>query len=237
MDEQYVTVIKDARNLHHSWLCKYPSFNDRDTGMSNMDYRNHILSEASVYHHHLQNVPYFAKRYSLADFADRVEWHLRCDIRRLNGVSSLDTKLKALTSKSLGKSAPSLKRFITIGFNHQTYDIKQCLACIQSVLDMSIFKNGEAVFEFHRQNGFHPHCHFILEMHEPLRPSKVVEKIFAVKNMKKIVLSKTFIDVKPCEEYHIKYLNGDKQTDKLDCVEKDKVFRKNNNIPEKLFSH
>jgi len=77
----------------------------------------------------------------------------------------------------------NLEYFVTIGFNHQTWNIPHCVAAIQKVLSSKWLKDGEAVFELHRANGEHPHAHFSLILENPLPKSKVVEKIFKLAGM------------------------------------------------------
>jgi len=139
-------------------------------------------------------------------------------------------------SKDLDKAvcdlipAKSNYYFVTIGFNHQTWTISECVKSIHKILAMEWIISGKANFELYRTNGEHPHCHFVIETLEP--KSRILEKLFRPQYMKKIILSKNFIDVKPMENYHHKYIMLDKVSDKMFCVEKDIQWRKENNIPD-----
>jgi len=231
--DQFIKAIDEAKAAHVVWVQQHPNFIDRDTGRRGEDY---IIILEDIYKSHRNNAGWFSRRFDLPTFIGKVYYHLRKDIKFLNKVSDLDNVIKEQTKLALGSNVPLNKWFITIGFNHQTYNIKECCVVIGLVLSHSIVKEGEAVFEFHRENGFHPHCHFLLQLNDTLPKSKIVEKLFAIKGMKKVVLSKTFIDVKQAEEYHIKYLKGDKTQEKMECVEKDIEFRNKNSIPQKFFS-
>jgi len=120
--------------------------------------------------------------------------------------------------------------FVTIGFNHQTWSVTKCKKFIEKVLDMDWIIRAKANFELYRENGEHPHVHFIIETKEP--KSRILEKLLRPQYAKEVVLSKNFIDVKVCSDYHHKYINLDKQVDKMKYVEKDKEWRKKNSIPE-----
>lgn len=122
------------------------------------------------------------------------------------------------------------QHFITIGFNHQTWSIDKCVAVIEKIMSFSWILKGRAVFELHRSNGEHPHCHFLIECLEP--KSKILEKLWATKGLKKVVLSKSFIDYKEVNHNHSNYIMGIKQEDKMPFVEKDKEWREANNIKE-----
>lgn len=122
--------------------------------------------------------------------------------------------------------------FVTIGFNHQTWDIPHCCELIQRVVDASWVAKGQGKFELYRANGEHPHAHFILELENAMPKSKVVEKIYKLKGMKKFVLKKNFIDIKATNEQHKLYITGIKQEAKMPYVKKDEEWRNRNNVPD-----
>jgi len=120
------------------------------------------------------------------------------------------------------------EHFITIGFNHQTWSITKCVAVIEKIMSFDWIVKGRAVFELYRSNGEHPHCHFLIESLEP--KSKIIEKIWATRGIKKVVLAKSFIDHKEVNHNHSKYIMGIKQDSKMPFVEKDREWREANNI-------
>jgi len=136
----------------------------------------------------------------------------------------IDKQLEKLTP------TPSGVWFVTIGFNHQTWSVAKCKKFIEKVLAMDWIIRAKANFELYRENGEHPHCHFIIETKEP--KCRILEKLLRPQYAKEVVFSKNFIDVKVCSDYHHKYINLDKQVDKMKYVEKDREWRKNNSIPE-----
>jgi len=137
---------------------------------------------------------------------------------------SIDKKLQML------ESTPDGRWFVTIGFNHQTWNIQKCIKCIEKILGMDWIIKAKANFELFRENGEHPHIHFLLETKEP--KSRILDKLFRPKYVKDIVLARSFIDVKEAQPFHDKYINLDKQTLKQEYVEKDKEWRKKHNIPD-----
>lgn len=137
---------------------------------------------------------------------------------------SIDKRLQLL------ESTPDGRWFVTIGFNHQTWNIQKCTKCIEKILGMDWIIKAKANFELFRENGEHPHCHFLLETKEP--KSRILDKLFRPKYVKDIVLARSFIDVKEAQPFHDKYINLDKQTLKQEYVEKDKEWRNKNNIPD-----
>lgn len=125
--------------------------------------------------------------------------------------------------------------FLTLGFNHQTWDVPKCKDIILRVLQLPFVKSASAVFELHRENGIHPHCHFYIETHSKIPKSKIIEKVWAVAGIKKVILNKNFVDLKIAQPIHMKYIQGEKQEAKLKYVAMDKQWREENNIPH-LFS-
>jgi len=120
--------------------------------------------------------------------------------------------------------------FCTIGFNHQTWSVDKCVTVINTILSFPWVEKCRAVFEYHRENGEHPHCHLLITCQ--IQKSKVVEKLWATKGIKKVCLKKTFIDVKPAIPAHYKYILLDKQESKLNYVKLDRSWRLFNQIPE-----
>lgn len=125
----------------------------------------------------------------------------------------------------------NVEYFVTIGFNHQTWNVPACVSAIQKVLNASWVKDGEAVFELYRSNGEHLHAHFSLILKDPLPKSKVVEKLFKLAGMKNIVLKKNFIDIKELTDVRRLYIRGIKQDNKIPFVVRDQEWRGKNNIP------
>lgn len=128
---------------------------------------------------------------------------------------------------------PTNKFFITIGFNHQTFNALTAVTAVKRLLQKDFVLEGEGVFEYFRENGEHPHFHMILTVPK-MRNGMVVTKIFQSAGMSRIVLSRNFIDVKEFQPYHQKYLDGDKIEEKLEYCKKDFDWRIKNNIPHKI---
>lgn len=131
------------------------------------------------------------------------------------------------------------KYFITLNFNHKTFDPKRCMELVKTFPKYTKwFKGYVGKFEFFRRDKTtkkiyeHPHFHFILETACGFPNSKLVEKIFAVKDMKKYVDTKNYIQIDKYGPWTKDYMNGIKTEEKMECVEKDVSWRKKNNIPD-----
>lgn len=151
----------------------------------------------------------------------------------------LQEKQQNQIAKSVLQSDPEHLReiFVTIGFNHQTWDIPSCVKVIEKIVNASWVHSVRAVFELHRKNGEHPHCHFLIKQSDQLTrkdrtKSKVLERLWAIAGMKKVCREKSFIDYKIAETWHYDYIELKKTSDKMPYVDKDKQWRIENNIPE-----
>lgn len=152
------------------------------------------------------------------------------DRRKLLKNSEAISQLKREDIKYLKLNSDKL--FITIGFNHQTWTIPSCIKVIENILSLDWIKNARARFELFRENGEHPHCHFLIETTHQIPKSKVLEKLWAVKGIKKVVMTKSFIDFKVAGDHHVDYIAGIKTAEKMQHVERDIEWRDNNNIPQ-----
>lgn len=140
-----------------------------------------------------------------------------------------DIQWKKKSEAILNGRNTSTTCFVTIGFNHQTWNVPACIAVIEKIKSFDWVKKFTGVFEFNRENGFHPHVHMIIET--DLKKGKVIEKIWAAAGIKKVVLKKSFIDYKASESYHFDYIAGKKCDNKMPYVEADYLYRVANNIP------
>ena len=213
-------TIADA---HLIWIAKHPEFIPPTWSPTTVKIGNYILPE----------ITYYELMEEVYKFSSRDDKMLAFDARAnfekdIKYFVSLNEITKNIVT---GYVTSNKKFFITIGFNHQTWSVSQCISVIQNVLDNKIILSGKAVFELYRTNGEHPHCHFLVELSESIPRSKLAEKIFAVKGIKKVVLKKTFIDIKESQPYHEKYINGDKIEEKMKLCNLDFLFREKNNIP------
>lgn len=123
--------------------------------------------------------------------------------------------------------------FVTIGFDDSIITpigVKDAIDKLDGIKGITV---THMVAEKHRRNPdgelyIHHHIHMLVDTDYP--KSKVIQYVF--QRVKKYVGSSNFIDVKNDgdRERYEKYINGEKQTGKLDLVEKDRLWRLENNI-------
>lgn len=202
----------DYKSLHLQWILKRPNF----------------LPQGDHYDdYHLVMWTLYQKPNVTQELAKTFfEYDRKCILVYDQLISELNKQdLKEINSKSD-------KLFITIGFNHQTWTISDCVKVIENIIAFDWIKSCTAKFELFRENGEHPHCHFLIELTHKIPKSKVLEKLWATKGIKKVCLKKSFIDYKIAEAYHDDYVNGIKKESKMKYVALDQEWRLINNVPE-----
>ena len=130
--------------------------------------------------------------------------------------------------------------FTTIGYDDENITIDKIKGYTKKLLCKEHFRNVELVNEKHRRGEdgkiyIHHHVHILFESDLP--KSKIIDRIFDLVN--KSVKSKNFIDVKGYKdkdlkgrtyESCLKYIKGDKQKSKTECLELDRNWRMQNNL-------
>lgn len=119
--------------------------------------------------------------------------------------------------------------FATIGFMDSS-DIKTLHNIVKTILSFDWLTKCLAVLEFNTEKGLHPHLHIYLHCNLP--KSKVIEKLFATKGLKKVCSGKNFIDCKVALPSHKQYVQGVKQDSKEEYVKADRRLRREYGIPD-----
>lgn len=233
--EEYFKIIDDVKQMHKTLMSSHPNYRDGDLdrGICNPEDCHDGAFIEQLYHNMPSNVPWHMARKTPQEYKQwLISLYVKPYYEDIMKISKVHKELEQVKRALLNQQDTKPKWFITIGFNHQTFKISDAVLVIRRICENKIFKEIRGVFEMFRENGEHPHVHFLAELHETLPKSKILEKLWATKGIKKQVLSKTFIDVKKAEDYHTNYILGIKKQEKMKYIEKDKEFRKKNNIPE-----
>lgn len=142
--------------------------------------------------------------------------------------------LKGIDEKT---SDPDKWFFITIGWL-DTITLNEMKQCSKKIFDLKQWDKVFAVNEKHRENGIHYHTHFLIHTREP--KSKLFQYIKQVAGIRYLIANyqdkyPSAIDVKSKSDggsyqvYH-NYVHGIKKAAKMPYVEKDRLWRSENNF-------
>lgn len=220
-----MNVAPDFISAHLAWIKSHPAY-------AGFDFPSHLS------YYELQRVTYDNLLRSYEQRPAIYTRFLPQDIAKEMFMKDLQKhKAHTVIAADLAKELGLVKLdnehlFITIGFNHQTFTVPLFKKWIEKFVQLKWVSMLKAKFELYRENGEHPHIHMIIKTDKIQSKSQTIQKIWKSSGIKTIVLNSCFIDYKICEPYHFQYIDGNKQQSKLQYVEKDIEFRKNNNIPE-----
>lgn len=126
--------------------------------------------------------------------------------------------------------------FVTVGFNDSIVtDVNETgvfNTVVAKVISTTGFMDVKFVCEKHRVNGIHRHIHFLIRTE--LRKSKIIQYIH--QKTKQYTYGIQCVDVKTYKdgrlEVYENYIKGEKKEEKMSCVEKDRIWRREKQIRE-----
>lgn len=151
------------------------------------------------------------------------------------GCDNFEEALSLMIRKGTARAIKTPHSFITISLPAEDYmkdfsaDIKACLNRNSAMLNGNSYMFN---LEFYgKSSAEHPHAHILIKG-GGMDKSKII-RAFA----RQFKIKDNFIDVQrsECGQLYTKreaYIKGNKQEKKMEQVEKDRDFRKNNNIEE-----
>lgn len=123
--------------------------------------------------------------------------------------------------------------FVTFNFDEKKFKSVDVLKSVDRLYTKSWVDSAYGVFEYYTENGNHPHFMMKLVVNKYNKKGKLLDKMNE-SSLAKFTGGKNFIDVKPFLKCHEDYIMLDKAIEKKEYLEKDKIWRIENNIPEYL---
>lgn len=167
---------------------------------------------------------------------------LNSDIDRLNRIDAISLRLKKKISERLNAQKPVKSEFgfalITLNYDDTTITIPDIKKIQKQMCALPHWTDIRYVHEKHRETGIHHHTHYLVQFDlndgKNYAKSKLIQYVYGMKDIKKYIKEKNFIDVKtkdgtPYEAFQ-KYIDGDKRPSKMPFVELDKKWRLENNL-------
>lgn len=164
---------------------------------------------------------------------DHVNALYNMELRNCLGQTTAHKELEADIKKIQGNKKKNIF-LITVNFDDQTVTVPIMKEAHQKFLQIQTHEYLGHVFEKHRRDEktkqiyIHHHIHYVVMSDYP--KTKVLQFVF--QKLKKYVGGINFIDVSkhPTAETAMKYIDGNKEQSKMECVEKDRSWRLQNNI-------
>lgn len=120
--------------------------------------------------------------------------------------------------------------FVTINWSDNNFDPVKAVRDLKRLFGKSWVSSAAAVFERHTLKGNHPHVHIMLQVTKYKTFGHFKHKMFEQSIVQGI--APNFIDIKCGKQHHWEYVEGDKTPEKAECLEKDKVWRLNNDLDD-----
>lgn len=122
--------------------------------------------------------------------------------------------------------------FVTFNWapDSSNFDPVHAVKGVQRLFSKAWVDNARGVFEYHGLKGNHPHFMCIIQVNKYKKKYDFKDKMLESSLAKG--LSSNFVDIKPHKAYHDDYLDLDKSSDKKECLEKDVIWRVENNLAQ-----
>lgn len=121
--------------------------------------------------------------------------------------------------------------FVTFNFANDLFDSQKVLKDVALFLKLSWIQSCYGVFEYHTETGGHPHLMMIIAVNK--NSNKVKDKMLESR-LAKYCRGANFIDVKRAKEFHHDYVQLQKALPKSEFLEKDVLWRIEQNLPHEI---
>lgn len=123
------------------------------------------------------------------------------------------------------------KFFVTFNFDEQLFNSQNVLKDLAKFMSKDWIKSLTGAFEYYTEKGHHPHLMMVISVNK--YKNKILDK------MKESILAKycksvNFIDVKKWQPFHDDYVALDKDPKKKEYLDKDVLWRIEQNLPHSI---
>lgn len=210
---------KDYKKLHIEWLKSKKGFRPRGGNPLPQLYSSYIDFLEAMYYH--TDGAYKHNSTAYLNLRDDYMWATK-------STTILD-EVAIMFGDTPKNDNPSF--FVTFNWADSNFNTSKILKGVDKLFSKSWIDNAEGVFEYYGLHDFHPHFHCVIQVNKHKTIGRFRDKIF--ESALASTLAKNFIDIKVARDYHLEYIDGDKKIEKSECLEKDKLWRIENNLAEK----
>lgn len=207
---------KDYRTLHLEWIKANRGF--RPKSAYPLEYSSYYDYMVSLY-----SITLKQQKTAFLFLKDDYNWSKKS--------KTVNNEVATMFGDSVNKNEDTW--FITFNFNKDKFKPLDAIKAVQRLYIKDYVVEAYGVFEYHTENGAHPHFMTKLKLNKYNKKGKILDKM-AESSLAKFCDGKNFIDIKQFLPCHQDYLELDKATEKKKYLEDDIIWRKENNIPEYL---
>jgi len=191
------------------------------------------------------HIPYWNEEFTgMRNFLDNCPWtHFSREEEEFFAKITLESWIRMMKKESpaqlllaqmMGTAAAKPYYFVTVNYPKEFENWEYMNSLVDTLGKQAWAGKVDHVHEFHGSDGNHPHTHFLITATRKLIPSEIIDKVYALKGLKKHIGGKNFIHLaknrdKTIEDYTA-YIVGAKTDTKLENVTKDILWRQENNL-------
>lgn len=211
----------DFVKLHLQWIQENQSFKPKGGLYSIINGKPHYetyYDQMSAMYRELT----YPNKYAFVCLQDDVKWKNRDSTeitRHVNEYFGITKKVEY----------PAF--FVTFNFDEKKFVASKVLKDLGVFLQLSWIETCQGMFEYYTEKGCHPHLHMVITVNK--YSNKVKDKMFESR-LAKYCAATNFIDVKRSKDYHNDYVLLSKASSKQEFMEKDEMWRIENNLPHEI---
>jgi len=155
---------------------------------------------------------------------------LRDDVKWKNGARE-DINQQVNIMFGITNAVEYPKFFVTFNFDKNKFDSSKVLVDLGKLMIKDWIKTLHGAFENYTEKGEHPHLMLVISVDK--YKNKIREKMIT-SPLAKYCGGANFIDIKRAQSYHNDYVSLDKDPKKQDYLDKDVLWRVEQNLPHQI---
>lgn len=217
--EEYDST-KDYKKLHIEWLRSKKGFRPRGGNPMPLLYNSYLDYMYAMYYS--TDATYKRNETAFLLLKDDYKWSK-------NSTGVVDEVASMFGDKPQNDNP---EYFVTFNWSPDgsNFDVEHCKKGVERLFNKSWVDNARGIFEYHGLTNNHPHFMCIIQVNKYKKIYDLKKKLFESSLAKG--LAQNYIDIKVKNSYHDDYMELDKSPKKAESLEKDKLWRSENNLAE-----
>jgi len=209
--------------LHLEWI----RANDKFKPKGGLDKVINGLPAFSSYyeqmvHYYHNSAPEYRNKVAMYWLRDDVKW-------KAGGPKDINKLVNEMFGITKKEEYPAF--FVTFNFDESKFKPKEVLNDLGKFMSLSWIHSVQGAFEYYTEHGHHPHLMMVITITN--KPNKTKERMLESR-LAKYCGGSNFIEVKRAKDYHNDYVLLSKTKSKQEYLEKDELWRIENNLPHEI---